>query len=105
MEHFFIYDTSTPSTRSVNPAAGSGSGDGGVAPAGLRGMLADYISERLVTVVPWHFSNCVRGMASGRSVRIPSRDQAAFGGAKFFSPPSPVAQTAAAASCYTRARR
>ena len=90
VEHFFIYDTSTPSTRSVNPAAGSGngSGDGGGAPAGLRGMLADYISERLVTVVPWHFSNCVRGMASGRDIGWQDSFFPELG-AKFFLPPPP----------------
>lgn len=54
VQHFFIYDTKpAPSVPRL-------------ASSTLGSILADYVSEGLVTVVPWPYSNCVRGsMASG----------------------------------------
>ena len=49
VEHFFIYNTA--------PKSGQ---------AAVFSILHDYIKEGLVTIVAWSYSNCVRGMASGR---------------------------------------
>lgn len=82
VDHFYIYDTS----RRQN---------GG----GILTLLLDYVSEGVVTVVPWAYENCVRGMASGRFVMfIPEKNY----GTGFFYPPKAIAQAAALASCYSR---
>ena len=57
----------------------------------LSELLAKYITDGIVVVVPWPYENCVKGMASGRRV-----DE--------FRPPAPIAQWAALSSCYMRYR-
>ena len=83
VDHFYMYDTS----RQQN---------GG----GLRTLLADYVSEGVVTVVPWAYENCVRGMAGGRFLTYtPENSVYAI---DVYDPPKAIAQSAALASCYSR---
>lgn len=77
--------------------------------AQLLRLLADYVAEQRVTLVPWPYENCVRGMASGRGItyEVPSggggNDSAAANAtSEFFQPPRCIAQAAALASCYLR---
>ena len=83
VDHFYIYDTSRQQgLHSVSSA------------------LSDYVSEGVVTVVPWGYENCVRGMGGGRFVTW--RDAEEWG--QVFKPPKAIAQSAALASCYSRYR-
>ena len=84
VDHFFIYLTSPRAQHGMDYAA-----------------LSDYVIEGTVTIVPWGYQNCVRGMASGRWCHWdlkPPRGQV-------FWPPRAIAQSAALASCYSRFRR
>jgi hypothetical protein len=86
VDHIFLYDTSTSKS-----SRGS-----------LADMLAAHVAEGSVTVVPWHYQNCVRHMASGRGTWWVESNTS---GHIHFQPPRAIAQTAALASCYTRYRR
>lgn len=83
VDHFFIYDTSVPSSRQGR----------------IAHTLADYIRDGIVTIVPWPYQNCVRNMASGRGTWWAFDNPHSY-----FQPPRAIAQTAALASCYTRYR-
>ena len=84
VDHFYIYDTSTKQKA-----------------GGLLTLLADYVSEGVVTVVQWGYENCVRGMAGGRFLTFtPHVDTKR--GIGIFYPPKAIAQSAALASCYSR---
>ena len=84
VDHFFIYLTSPTAHHSMDYAA-----------------LSDYVIEGTVTVVPWGYQNCVRGMASGRwchwGLHSPK--------GQVFRPPRAIAQSAALGSCYSRFKR
>ena len=84
VDHFFIYLTSSTTQHSMDYAA-----------------LSDYVIEGTVTIVPWGYQNCVKGMASGRwchwKLQRPK--------VQYFWPPKAIAQSAALASCYSRFRR
>ena len=80
VQHFFIYDLFPKSNQSL-----------------LRHLLADYITERIVTVISWPYSNCVRGMASGRWVHFKNGEERIY-----FQPPRVISQTGALASCFSR---
>jgi hypothetical protein len=67
----------------------------------LSKLLADYIEQGIITVVLWPYSNCVNGMASGRSANWLDKDLNSYKG---FTPPKPIAQSAALSSCYSRYR-
>ena len=54
------------------------------------------MDEGVVTLVPWPYHNCVKGLASGRSVH--------YGDNISFTPPRRITQTAALSSCYSRFR-
>ena len=82
VDHFYIYDTSTKQKA-----------------GGIRTLLADYVSEGVVTVVQWGYENCVRGMASGRYLTYLPEKTFKKG---IFDPPKAIAQSAALASCYSR---
>lgn len=80
VEHFYIYDTSLPHSKS-----------------NINVILNDYITENKVTVVPWPFMNCVRYMANGRWGTWFENN------VKYdFKAPRAIAQSAALASCYVR---
>jgi hypothetical protein len=97
VNHFVLYDTTIPATlggvgsdrtaqrtptyHSATPSA----------EASLSNVIADYIAKGVVTVIPWPYNNCVRGMASGRM-------------AADFKVPGTIAHNAALASCYSRFR-
>ena len=83
VDHFYLYDTS------IKQKAG-----------GLRTLLADYASEGVVTVVPWAYENCVRGMAGGRFLTYAPENSTHK--IDIFHPPKAIAQSAALASCYSR---
>ena len=83
VDHFFIYFTSLTIQHEVAYAT-----------------LSDYIMEGIVTIVPWGYENCVRGMASGRWCHWRNASLPVF-----FQPPRAIAQSAALASCYSRFRR
>lgn len=81
VEHFFLYNTALEDRSKLSQT------------------LHDYIKEGVVTVVPWHYMNCVRYMASGRW-NVYRR--AGSGEAVFFQSPKAIAQQNGLASCYTR---
>ena len=85
VDHFFIYLTSSTTQHSMDYAA-----------------LSDYVIEGTVTIVPWGYQNCVKGMASGRWCHWGS-DSNPRG--EFFKPPRAIAQSAALGSCYSRFKR
>ena len=87
VDHFFIYLTSLVSQHSIAYAA-----------------LSDYVTEGIVTIVPWGYQNCVRGMASGRWCHWFNINATVDNGT-YFHPPRPIAQSAALASCYSRFKR
>lgn len=87
VDHFFIYDTFT-STTNENYNRNKTS---------LAYILRDYVRERIVTVVPWQFTNCVRHMANGR-IAIWFENDVKY----YFQSPKAIAQSAALASCYSR---
>lgn len=80
VEHVFIYDTS------IEPHVSN-----------LKIVLSDYIEEGIVSVIEWHYMNCVRGMASGRSIVFIENSTT-----HHFAAPKPISQNAALASCYVR---
>ena len=83
VDHFYIYDTSRrQGSRSV------------------LSTLSDYVSEGVVTVVPWAYENCVRGMGGGRFATWNDKKE----WKRIFKPPKAIAQSAALASCYSRYR-
>ena len=84
VDHFFIYLTSSTTQHSTDYAT-----------------LSDYVLEGTVTIVPWGYQNCVKGMASGRSCHWASNST----GNQFFKPPAAIAQSAALGSCYSRFKR
>lgn len=83
VDHFYIYDTSKQQNG-----------------RGILTLLSDYVSEGVVTIVPWAYDNCVRGMASGRFLTWNDPES----GFNIFHPPKAIAQSAALASCYSRYR-
>ena len=89
VDHFYLYDTSLKQKT-----------------GGLRTLLADYVSEGVVTVVPWVYENCVRGMAGGRFLAYTPEENSPEIKAGYsvgvFYPPKAIAQSAALASCYSR---
>ncbi len=105
VDHFYIYDTSTNNGNYNHVPTNT-----------LRRDLRSYIHRDIVTIVPWHFENCVRHMASGRiaeynyncshkrSYNVCPHDKRGQDVIHqvWFSPPRPVAQTAAIGSCYVR---
>ena len=101
VEHFFIYNTAYPAERQQD----------------LQKFLFDYITEGVVSLVPWPYLNCVRGMASGRittytdpdscNPEIEQQRPTATEAEKhkfYFHPPFRITQSSALASCYTRFR-
>lgn len=77
IEHFYLYNTSPRSKQNKLPE-----------------VLKDYIKEKIVTIIPWPYSNCVLGMGGGRMIHARNIGS--------FLPPKAIAQTAALASCYSR---
>jgi hypothetical protein len=92
IEHFYIYDTSFSEDKAET-------NDQHVKP---HQILSDYLNEGKVTLITWPYSNCVRGMASGRPTWWV--DKAQNNTEIFFGPPRAISQTAALASCYSRFR-
>ena len=86
VDHFYIYLTSPTAQHTINYAA-----------------LSDYVKEGTVTIVPWGYQNCVRGMASGRGCHWASSSTAR--NETIFQPPRAIAQSAALGSCYSRFKR
>jgi hypothetical protein len=82
----------------------------------VNATLSGYVEKGLITIVPWFYENCVKGMASGRSIEIILDDFPAWSSryvkdnpdqkanSTSFLPPKPIAQTAALGSCYSRFR-
>ena len=88
VDHFFIYLTSLTIQHDEAHA-----------------VLSDYVMEGTVTIIPWSYENCVRGMASGRwchwrNASLPVNQRPVY-----FQPPRAIAQSAALASCYSRFKR
>jgi hypothetical protein len=79
VDHFYIYDTALDDKDRLSKT------------------LRDYINESIVTVIPWHFMNCVRYMANGRW-----NAELINGSIVFFESPKAIAQYTALASCYVR---
>jgi adenylate kinase family enzyme len=82
IDHFFIYNTNISSSR-------------------LNGALTKYIDMGLVTLIHWPYSNCVKGMASGRWMQWNDTSNHLI----YFRPPKAIAQSGALASCYSRYRK
>jgi hypothetical protein len=83
IDHFFVYNTAISSSHS-------------------NGALTKYIDMGLVTLIHWPYSNCVKGMASGRWM------QWKRGGSNhsiYFQAPKAISQSGALASCYSRYRK
>jgi hypothetical protein len=79
VQHFYIYNTALSDVDQLSK------------------VLSDYIADGVVSVIPWHFMNCVRGMASGRwAIWFQNNTKHAF------KSPRALAQSAALASCYSR---
>eukprot|EP01035_Chromulina_nebulosa_P024674 gene24674-32136_t len=87
IEHFFIYNTAT-----------SESGQ-----QALSAILSDYVHERIVTLVPWPYQNCVRNFTNGgRSFFYYLNESRDHKDLRIFKPPNPISQTAALTSCFVR---
>jgi hypothetical protein len=82
VDRFYIYNTELENRTDLSQA------------------LQDYIDEGIVVVIPWHFMNCVRFMASGRWTSYRNRK----GEKVHFKCPMAIAQQTAIASCYSRFR-
>ena len=86
VDHFYIYITSPTAQHTTDYAA-----------------LSDYVTEGTVTIVPWGYQNCVRGMASGRWCHWTNSSMSHE--EYHFQPPKAIAQSAALGSCYSRYKR
>jgi Glycosyltransferase family 92 len=84
VQHFFIYDMASFGSKQK-----------------VKDVLADYLAEGTVTIVPWRYSNCVKGMGGGRDVRMRIPDRKG-NNVSMFIPPAAASHTAALASCYLR---
>lgn len=91
VQHFFIYDTSCSHSGNSSMTV-------------LRRLLRDYIGKRLVSVIPWYWSNCAKHMASGRYTIRVIQHNGSEQTIESFRPPPALAQIAALASCYSRFR-
>ena len=88
VDHFYIYLTSMINQHNI-----------------AYTILSDYIAEGIVTITPWGYENCVKGMASGRWCHWRNNTLSLQERATFFQPPRAISQTAALSSCYSRYKK
>ena len=125
VQHFFIYDTSSPSPTSSSPSSSSSlsslrtdthineidlgvkkndsgniSGEGNSPnphrPHGLRTLLADYLRLGIVTIIPWTHAECDKV--------VYARDNSTYRTNRASCPPVsvPSLRSVALSSCYLR---
>jgi hypothetical protein len=118
VEHFFIYDTCMNRAGEFRRKDHGSNAQTEVEHCSnlLSSALSYYVRSKIVTIIPWHYENCVRGMASGRGVSFLEKAEKSSMNASLttngaiaskyssFSPPRAIAQTAALSSCYLRFR-
>ena len=122
VQHFFIYDTSSPSPTSSSSSTSSSlrtdthineidlgvkkNGSGNISgggntpnphrPHGLRTLLADYLRLGIVTIIPWTHAECDKV--------VYARDNSTYRTNRASCPPVsvPSLRSVALSSCYLR---